>query len=133
MKKEIKLVEVCASFSRKLNAGNYESRDFFCSHKEECKPEDAEATYRRIFHFCRTMVEQEVDNYIEQHKEPVIQVDDPYANHPPMGRSIPKEQGKKSTYKVSQAMQENKQEQAEDHGRDNITEEWVEDQQLRNK
>src|SRR5262245_2396853 len=34
-------VEICRSFTYKHNAGNYESRDFFCSQKAECSLADA--------------------------------------------------------------------------------------------
>lgn len=51
-----KLTEVTRSFSRKLNLGNYESADFFCSAKEECTVAEAEVTSRRIFSFCQREV-----------------------------------------------------------------------------
>ena len=35
-------VEIARSFSYKLNVGNYESRDFFCSQKSECAIEESE-------------------------------------------------------------------------------------------
>lgn len=50
------LVEVTRSFSYKLNAGNYESRDFFCSQKAECFAEDAEKVSDALYGFCKTQV-----------------------------------------------------------------------------
>ena len=56
-------VEVARSFSYKLNMGNYESRDFFCSQKAECKPEDAEKTSDALHDFCKKQVLRAVDSY----------------------------------------------------------------------
>lgn len=57
------LVEVARSFSFKLNAGNYESRDFFCSQKAECKAEDAEITSQRLYDFCKREVMKSVKEF----------------------------------------------------------------------
>ncbi len=54
------LVEVTRSFSYKLNAGNYESRDFFCSQKAECAPADAPAVSEKLYQFCKQQVMQSV-------------------------------------------------------------------------
>ncbi len=56
-------VEVARSFAFKLNAGNYQSADFFCSQKAECKPEEAEATSARLYDFCRSEVMKAVKQY----------------------------------------------------------------------
>jgi len=56
-------VEVARSFSYKLNCGNYESRDFFCSQKAECNAEDAEITAEALQQFCKRMVLQSVREY----------------------------------------------------------------------
>ena len=56
-------VEIARSFSFKLNVGNYESRDFFCSQKAECFPSEAEATSERIYQFCRMQVMKAVREY----------------------------------------------------------------------
>jgi hypothetical protein len=50
------LVEVTRSFSYKLNAGNYESRDFFCSQKAECRADDADMVSERLYQFCKQQV-----------------------------------------------------------------------------
>jgi len=50
------LVEVARSFSYKLNCGNYESRDFFCSQKAECKAEDVERISGLLHQFCKQEV-----------------------------------------------------------------------------
>lgn len=60
-------VEIARSFSFKLNLGNYQSADFFCSEKAECAAGDAEATSEAIYQFCRKQVMKAVADYqIEQ-------------------------------------------------------------------
>lgn len=54
--KPVTRVEIARSFSYKLNAGNYESRDFFCSEKAECSIEDAAEVSAALFSFCRSQV-----------------------------------------------------------------------------
>ena len=54
-------VEVARSFSFKLNLGNYQSADFFCSEKAECAAEDAEATAEALYSFCRKQVMKAVN------------------------------------------------------------------------
>jgi hypothetical protein len=56
-------VEIARSFSYKLNCGNYESRDFFCSQKAECSAEDAEAISDALHAFCKRQVMQAVTEY----------------------------------------------------------------------
>jgi hypothetical protein len=50
------IVEVARSFSYKLNCGNYESRDFFCSQKAECRIEDVERVSDAVHEFCKQQV-----------------------------------------------------------------------------
>lgn len=57
-------VEVARSFSYKLNCGNYESRDFFCSQKAECNAEDAEHVSERLYQFCKSQVLAAVREYL---------------------------------------------------------------------
>jgi hypothetical protein len=57
-------VEIVRSFAYKLNAGNYESRDFFCSQKQECEEEEAAATAARLFDFCAKTVMGDVRRYL---------------------------------------------------------------------
>ena len=56
-------VEIARSFSYKLNVGNYESRDFFCSQKSECAAEEAEELADIMYAFCRAQVLKEVKEY----------------------------------------------------------------------
>lgn len=57
------MVEIARSFSFKLNMGNYESRDFFCSQKAECKAEDAAQTSEALHKFCKEQVLKSVASY----------------------------------------------------------------------
>ncbi len=63
------LTEIARSFSYKLNVGNYESRDFFCSQKSECAWEDAEAVSKALHEFCRKQVLAAVAEYRAAMKE----------------------------------------------------------------
>ena len=56
-------VEIARSFSYKLNVGNYESRDFFCSQKSECSEAEAEDVSERMYIFCRSQVLKAVAEY----------------------------------------------------------------------
>ena len=62
------LVEIARSYSFKLNVGNYESRDFFCSQKAECRPEEAEAVSERLYEFCRRQVLRAVEQETQQRR-----------------------------------------------------------------
>jgi hypothetical protein len=57
-------VEICRSFSYKLNCGNYESRDFFQSMKAECAMEHAEDISDRLHQFCKSQVMRSVREYL---------------------------------------------------------------------
>jgi hypothetical protein len=59
-------VEIVRSFAYKLNAGNYESRDFFCSQKQECDEEDAFAVSSRLYQFCQQQVMSDVMAWRQQ-------------------------------------------------------------------
>jgi hypothetical protein len=71
-----KLTEICRSFGYKLNVGNFMSRDFFCSQKMEVPEDEAEETSKRLWHFCKLMVEKDVAEYIEAHKPAEEQIID---------------------------------------------------------
>lgn len=60
-------VEIARSFSFKLNLGNYQSADFFCSEKSECNAEDAEQASEALYNFCKKQVMKSVADFqIEQ-------------------------------------------------------------------
>lgn len=56
-------VEIARSFSFKLNVGNYETRDFFCSEKAEVDEEDAEKTSEKLYEFCKNEVMKSVNQF----------------------------------------------------------------------
>lgn len=57
------LVEIVRSFAFKLNTGNYESRDFFCSRKAECYEDEADAVSAELHDWCRRQVQAAVKAY----------------------------------------------------------------------
>ena len=61
--KKIKLVEIARSFSRKINLGNYETADFFCSEKAEVPEKDAEKTSEALYSFCESEVMKSVADF----------------------------------------------------------------------
>ena len=56
-------VDITRSFSFKLNAGNYEARDFFCSQHAECAAEDADKVSELLYQFCKRQVLNAVRDY----------------------------------------------------------------------
>lgn len=55
-------IEICRSFSFKINSGHYdpakqyESQDFFCSQKVHCLPEEMEDASQAAYAFCKRQV-----------------------------------------------------------------------------
>jgi len=72
MEKEQK-IEIARSFSRKLNLGNYETADFFCSQKTETTKEKENETSRELFEFCKKEVLFSIEKYKED-KDPNLKV-----------------------------------------------------------
>ena len=62
-------IEIARSYSEKLNIGNFQSADFFCSQKQECEEKDAESVSKKLFHFCRMMVRADISEYLKAHPE----------------------------------------------------------------
>lgn len=56
-----KLVEVVRSFSFKLNLGNYQSADFFCSQKSACSEADRYEVSAGLYDWCYEQVMQSVN------------------------------------------------------------------------
>lgn len=57
------LIGITRSFSYKLNLGNYESADFFCSQRAECPPDLAEEVSRDLDQFCQDEVREAIRNF----------------------------------------------------------------------
>ncbi len=51
-----KRIEIARSFAFKLNAGNYQSADFFCSAKQEVPEDQANVLSEKLYRFCRSEV-----------------------------------------------------------------------------
>ncbi len=49
-------VEIVRSVSFKLNLGNYQSMDFFCSQKAACDPLDADQVSADLYEWCMDQV-----------------------------------------------------------------------------
>lgn len=62
-------IEVTRSVSFKHNIGNYKSLEFYICEKAECRPEDAEATSRRLVKFCQNQIAQDFAELQETHPE----------------------------------------------------------------
>lgn len=59
----LKTIEVTRSFSRKVNLGNYESQDFFCSRKAEVtEDDDIQAISNYLAYECKIDVETAIQN-----------------------------------------------------------------------
>lgn len=58
-----KRVEICRSFSYRLNIGNYQHADFFSSIKQECAAEDAEETSAAAYDFCEREVRKAIKDF----------------------------------------------------------------------
>jgi hypothetical protein len=56
--------EIVRSFSYKLNVGQFESRDFFCSQKAACRIAEAEDISERLYRFCKSQVMRSVNEYL---------------------------------------------------------------------
>jgi predicted transcriptional regulator len=73
MPKEKQKIEITRAFSYKLNVGNYESRDFFCSEKSEVETTDLndvqlERTSLLLAEFCKNEVIKSVNDYLNESK-----------------------------------------------------------------
>jgi hypothetical protein len=65
------LIEVSRSFSFKLNIGNYQSLDFFCSEKTEYLESEREAKSQALYSFCKAEVMRAVQEACHEHGLPI--------------------------------------------------------------
>ena len=66
-----RLIEVARSFSYKLNIGNYQSLDFFCSEKAECLESERDAKSQALYSFCKAEVMRAVQEACREHGLPM--------------------------------------------------------------
>ena len=57
---ENKRIEIARSYSRKINTGNFENIDVFCSAKQEVDEKDFEETSLKLCNLCEKEVEEKV-------------------------------------------------------------------------
>lgn len=61
-------VEVARSCSRKVNLGNYETIDFFCSRKDEVQSGKATEKSEEIAKWCEEEIRKTVEKYRSEHQ-----------------------------------------------------------------
>ncbi len=61
-------VVVTASFSYKMNLGNYQTADFHCSQSAECSEYERDIAYSNMFQFCKERVREEVVRFKKEHR-----------------------------------------------------------------
>lgn len=61
-----KTTEVTASFSMKLNLGNFENADIFCSQKVECLEKDADEVFEKVHEWCKNRVVRAIGRFKSQ-------------------------------------------------------------------
>jgi len=65
-------IEIARSFAYKLNIGNYQTVDFFCSQKAEVEEKKAEKKSEELYAFCRKEVLKSINSYLSEKKvEPI--------------------------------------------------------------
>lgn len=57
---DTRMVEVVRSVAFKLNLGNYQSMDFFCSQKAQCPADEVDATSADLYDWCYDQVMKSV-------------------------------------------------------------------------
>jgi len=55
----MKIIEISRSVGRKVNLGNFEMADLFCSVKAECDDDDVAETSKKLLKFCWSEVDAE--------------------------------------------------------------------------
>jgi len=66
-------VEIARSFSFKLNLGNYQMADFFCSEKTETSPDKAEEVSEKLYEFCRKEVQKSIASFKREDNKEVCE------------------------------------------------------------
>jgi hypothetical protein len=68
--REDRKIEIARSYSRKVNLGNYETCDFFCSMKAEVPEADAETAGWEMARRCVEIVKHDIAEYTSQGQKP---------------------------------------------------------------
>ena len=62
-------IEICRSYSRKVNLGNFENIDFFCSAKQEVPEQDFKKASQKLTKLCEQEVEFDIQAYYTAKEE----------------------------------------------------------------
>mgnify|MGYP000991493884 FL=1 len=67
-------IEISRSYSEKVNMGNYQTFDSFCSAKCEVDEKEADQKSKELYEFCKEQVKKE----IKEHREEVEKLKEEY-------------------------------------------------------
>ena len=59
-------IEITRAFSRKVNRGNYETQDYFCSAKKEVDESEADQTSKELSQFVQGQVMNDIEEYKQE-------------------------------------------------------------------
>ncbi len=59
-------IEISRSYSEKVNMGNYQTFDSFCSAKCEVDEKEADQKSKELYEFCKEQVKKEIKEYREE-------------------------------------------------------------------
>lgn len=59
-------IEIVRSYSEKVNMGNYQTFDSFCSAKCEVDEKEADQKSKELYEFCKEQVKKEIKEYREE-------------------------------------------------------------------
>lgn len=63
-------IEIVRSYSEKVNMGNYQTFDSFCSAKCEVDEKEADQKSKELYEFCKEQVKKEIKEYREELEKP---------------------------------------------------------------
>jgi hypothetical protein len=58
------MIKITRSFSRKLNLGNFQTADFYCSRELEVENKDATQTSKNLHDLCELDVMDSIEKYL---------------------------------------------------------------------
>ena len=63
-------IEISRSYSEKVNMGNYQTFDSFCSAKCEVDEKEADQKSKELYEFCKEQVKKEIKEHREEVEKP---------------------------------------------------------------
>ena len=102
--KKEKIIEICRSFSQKLNTGNYTTADFFASFKQEALESEAVEVSEKLLKFAQDEVEKSVNNFKLENTplKELTQEEKQSAEWQGQNDSKEKNQAEKESWKISE-------------------------------